>query len=556
MRMKKVRIVLCILCFAAICSITVFFWSIFQNPGDLVFQNSLQYERCEILDGNGIARELDPDSPRETWGYQEGETYRMTIRLPDLEELPELYDEGYIGFTYSGMDMSVLLNGEEILHSIFREPVSADLSYSEATLPVEPEWAGAELTLLYRPLNPDDILYPYYSNLWIENRYMIAYANNFGISAGAFTMIFLVVGGLFLISLALETPDFSLIVLALVAGINAFWHLASGLSYYFLSKEVSDLIGNQWFALFPLALMILYLSLNRKRSFWKYFGLTLLVSAGFLVCWNGLRLLLDPDYWEVLKTYFYLFISGYALSSWGLEYLVTVCCGIALFNLTRTQLSIRSEANALSARQTMLLENYQNMERSIRETALMRHEWRHHVTSLHLLTEKKDIEGLSLALSQLDTQLERLSPRQYSRNFTVNIILQNAGARAADAGIDFSASAPLPETLGIESGDLCSLLINMLDNAIEAASHAEPDRRRISVSLKLNQGFLAIQCENTYSGSILLEENKIPSGDHVSSRDHGFGIAQMRLIAKKYGGILNISWTDQIFTVQTALNMK
>lgn len=34
---------------------------------------------------------------------------------------------------------------------------------------------------------------------------------------------------------------------------------------------------------------------------------------------------------------------------------------------------------------------------------------------------------------------------------------------------------------------------------------------------------------------------------------HGFGLAQMRAVAEKYSSVLDISWTEERFTVQTAL---
>lgn len=190
--------------------------------------------------------------------------------------------------------------------------------------------------------------------------------------------------------------------------------------------------------------------------------------------------------------------------------LLLLICGISVFRLMKSRLSVLNKYRELSVRYSILLENCSRMERSIRETAVLRHEWKNHITSLHLLAKQGDIRGLEQRLDQLDSQLKQLSPRKFSSNFSVNIILQNAAARAADKEIIFEAFAPLPEELGIENADLCSLLINMLDNAIEAASHADSGSRRISVSLKFLQNFLAIKCENSCSGSVLPEENDVP----------------------------------------------
>lgn len=206
-------------------------------------------------------------------------------------------------------------------------------------------------------------------------------------------------------------------------------------------------------------------------------------------------------------------------------------------------------------RQDMLQESYRTMEHSVQDTAVMRHEWKNQISTLHLLAEKGDLEGLNRTLSQLDVQLERLSPRKYSKCLAVNVILQNAAARAQEAGVEFNASAPLPEELGIDEADLCALLINMLDNALHAASQAAPDRRFVNVSLRMSQGFLAVKCENGYAGPLPLDRNgRLSAG--ASPEGHGYGLSQMRLAARKYGGILDTSWTEDTFTVQTALSPK
>ncbi len=263
-------------------------------------------------------------------------------------------------------------------------------------------------------------------------------------------------------------------------------------------------------------------------------------------------LFLAADDWQSLSAIF----GAYRIPAGIFAILFLLVCGISVFSLVKSRLSALNEYRSLSVRYSMLLDSCRSMERSIRETAVLRHEWKNHVTSLHLLAKQGDIRGLEQALDQLDSQLKQLSLRKFSSNFSVNIILQNAAARAEDKEIFFEAFAPLPEELGIENADLCSLLINMLDNAIEAASRADSGSRRISISLKLLQNFLTIKCENSCSGSASPEKGNVPSVEITPPSEHGYGIAQMRLIAKKYGGILDISRTPDAFTVQTALNLK
>lgn len=143
---------------------------------------------------------------------------------------------------------------------------------------------------------------------------------------------------------------------------------------------------------------------------------------------------------------------------------------------------------------------------------------------------------------------------RYSDNYTVNVLLQNTAARASGLGVAFTASAPLPERLSINESDLCSLLINMLDNALEAAAKTA-GKGKINISIKVVQDILSIKCENSYSGSLLLDKEDGFVSTKSSPENHGWGLRQMRYVAGKYNGILDITHTDDRFTIQTALSM-
>ena len=86
------------------------------------------------------------------------------------------------------------------------------------------------------------------------------------------------------------------------------------------------------------------------------------------------------------------------------------------------------------------------------------------------LTKKGDYETLGKMLQDMRGQCEHLAQTHFSKNFVVNAILQDAAYRAARAGISFDATASVSAEIPISENELCALLMNMLDNAIEAAS--------------------------------------------------------------------------------------
>ena len=64
---------------------------------------------------------------------------------------------------------------------------------------------------------------------------------------------------------------------------------------------------------------------------------------------------------------------------------------------------------------------------------------------------------------------------------------------------------------------------------------------------------MAIHCENTYCGTVRLDQAGQLVTTKANAEDHSFGLVQMRAVAEKYNSVLDISYDQDRFTVQTAL---
>lgn len=129
--------------------------------------------------------------------------------------------------------------------------------------------------------------------------------------------------------------------------------------------------------------------------------------------------------------------------------------------------------------------------------------------------------------------------------------------RAAQSDTHFDARAELPQELPMPEQDLCILLMNMLDNALEACGKiTDKEQRHIQFRSEIKNDFLTISCKNTFSE----KPKKDRHGRIITSKSdalsHGFGIRQMESIAQKYHSILDISYEmGGFFSVQTALRL-
>ena len=230
-----------------------------------------------------------------------------------------------------------------------------------------------------------------------------------------------------------------------------------------------------------------------------------------------------------------------------------LCAVQVVVEFVRSMLLRQRQMQMMEISSQTAQEKYEQAQASVRQTASFRHEWKNHIAALHLLAQRQDQTELRNYLDRLDGELEQLSPRNFTANPTVNTIFQRFAAQAKKKDVTFRVSAVLPEMLQIREDDLCSLLFNMLDNALEAA--AQTEQGEILCSMQIRRQYLAIRCENTYSGTLRTDKNGEILTTKNDASDHGFGLMKMRAIAKKYGSVLDISYDENRFTVMTALKL-
>ena len=110
--------------------------------------------------------------------------------------------------------------------------------------------------------------------------------------------------------------------------------------------------------------------------------------------------------------------------------------------------------------------------------------------------------------------------------------------------------AKLIQSLSIHETELCALLSNGLENAIEAAAHtADEQFRKVRISCPTHKDNLLIFIENSFSGNVVME-NGLPQ----SLREwHGFGVKSISMIAEKYNGYCSFETKGEIFIMRVVL---
>lgn len=516
----------------------------FQSIGRLNEDGSLT--PC-ALDENGMIH-----------GMEDGAVYRFRATV---ENIPA---DGYLLLETAGAALTVRMDGETVLQSAGTASYGRQaLGAGQVHVPFPPGAARCDLEIDYQVLDADSALYPplaRFTSSWLTDGTTIAYANLYGIPAGCFTVVFVCVCGMFLLGLAKNMPDYTLPILALALGLLSIYQISCGYGYYFLPASLNRVFTWHGFSLLSPLLLLVWLLLGRKRGTWRQFGWSALASAVIVLCIYLVSMARDGYtalYINDMVSTFFQHGEYNRLVYWLTVFLVADSAAIAAHGVFRSFAQMQAEAQALALKNEMTESSYHTAAEKLRQNALFRHEWKNHVAVLHLLQQQGDLTGLGKYLDELDSKLDLLAPRQYTEHFTINTILQRAAAKAEALGVEFRAAAPVPPELQIDTGDLCSLLFNLLDNALESASRVPaPGARKVECTIKVRQGYLAVKCENTYDGVLHPDDQGALQTTKANRDGHGFGLTQMKEIAKKYGSVLDISHTDNRFTVQTALKLR
>ena len=260
----------------------------------------------------------------------------------------------------------------------------------------------------------------------------------------------------------------------------------------------------------------------------------------------ALNLFMIPIYPTTLYTGRVL--QGYIVLSIALLVLLFVFNTIFLLMATSLNRNarLRQENQLLSLQQ----QRYENLKTAIEEARQARHDMRHHLNHISMLAEENDMEALKTYLAQTVSRIPDLD-MHFCENRAADSVLGYYCALAKREGIPFSAQIDLPQTLPVDEIDMCLVLSNLLENALEASLRTVPVRRWIKVNAYVHaERLLLMQVENACDGEI-----KETNGVFRSSKrkGNGIGIQSVRHIAEKNGGASTFAYQNGVFCAKIML---
>ena len=263
---------------------------------------------------------------------------------------------------------------------------------------------------------------------------------------------------------------------------------------------------------------------------------------------TGLNLFMVPRYKGTLYTG--RILQGYIIIS--LVLLVILALFYTMFLLMAISLNRNARLQQENHFLSLQKQRYDTLLAAIEEARHARHDLRHHFVQLSSLAEQGDLEKIRQYLKNATNKIPDLD-MHFCENRAADSVIGYYCALAKRENIPFHAQTDLPAKNTADEIDMCLVLSNLLENALEASLKTSASKRSIKISAYLHSPhLLLIQVTNPFDGEIH-EKNHV----FQSSKRHGngVGIQSVRRIAEKNGGASTFTYEDGIFSAKIMLRI-
>lgn len=179
-----------------------------------------------------------------------------------------------------------------------------------------------------------------------------------------------------------------------------------------------------------------------------------------------------------------------------------------------------------------------------------RHDYHNHIQAIRAYLSFNQIDEATKYLQELESDLDQVDTLVKSGHLMIDAILNSKLSMALTADIQINCKATVPDKLNLSDVDICVLLGNLLDNAIEACMKVNKEDRFIRIYIDTLKHQLYISITNSASESLTLNERQ-----YISEKrgNHGHGMKRVKLCVDKYHGYLNLKNEVGVFASEVMI---
>lgn len=213
-----------------------------------------------------------------------------------------------------------------------------------------------------------------------------------------------------------------------------------------------------------------------------------------------------------------------------------------VFRQWKSQQEEDRQREIFSAQMADLKNHINEVEQLYRDMRSLRHDMGNHLMTLKQLYDMGEYDEAQQYTDRLNKEITKASHDINSGNPVTDIILSGKKMEMEEKGIAFFCDFHYPVTESIDSFDVSIILNNALSNAIEAIERENLKENEAHVSLisTRRKNMYIIEIANSYRGRLDTDPKSGLPRTCKPGEGHGFGLANIRHVARKYLGDIEI----------------
>lgn len=209
----------------------------------------------------------------------------------------------------------------------------------------------------------------------------------------------------------------------------------------------------------------------------------------------------------------------------------------------------------IGAYQHELIEtHYAEVENMYRQMRGWRHDYRDHIQTMKAYVAAGDLQSISEYLEKLDIDLLTVDTVIKTGNKMADAIINSKISLAKAKNIKVKADAHIPVALTTSEIDLCIIIGNLFDNAIEASLKLPEEKRMIRVYMDMKNTQLYMSFTNFTATKKLKKKGNLFQTS--KGEGHGFGLVRIDDIVERCGGYLSRNSEEGAFTTEILLPQR
>lgn len=302
----------------------------------------------------------------------------------------------------------------------------------------------------------------------------------------------------------------------------------------------------EWLALLNLVIVLIFSTLYWRYESWFWQVFTPVAYVLLVLYWVAIICFIEPG--MVGKQILISLQSGHAAYIYLRTVPAFIIAAVAttIADVMKKEIARRTEKRLLEEHQKLALVSYENMRCQHEEVMKLRHDMNKHFQALQKMTSEETIKEY---LDDLIDQDSEIRPVVQVENRILEIILNSKIHSAVNSGIKVDIiRTEAPDELPLSNADLCSLVMNILDNAIAAAAASRLEQPNIQIDLHVKGNFLSFLCVNSAD---IQQMEKAPKNESLPK--HGFGLRIIQSIVERYEGLIDLEYGKDYYKIWVAI---